>query len=239
MQSKKEVAVRLAVEASVVILSILAAFQLEEWRDDRAAVRLETAQLALIRADLLENQVRLENVIAMQNRVVTSGKNLLSIYSGESAAPSPDSVASLLDWAESWSRLEPVTGAYDAMVSSGDVTRLRNQELLRELAAFAGDLDAEFEDQDESMSLLAEMRRVVMDYGLDVLSRQRQGRIGLSGSASAQAVAAVLNNQRYAHLVALRTWMETIRLAYLEGLSDSMMRIRTLLEAELAMRGAA
>ena len=38
-----------------------------------------------------------------------------------------------------FARLEPVTGAYEAMVSSGDLRLLRSQELRSELAAFAGE----------------------------------------------------------------------------------------------------
>ena len=70
-------------------------------------------------------------------------------------------------------RLEPVTAAYDAMVSSGDVTRLQSRSLLRELAAFSSDLRVEFEDQAESMALMVEMHRLQMEYAFLVLRRGR------------------------------------------------------------------
>jgi len=235
-----DVAIHLGMEALVVVVSILAAFQLEEWRDNRAALRIETAQLSAIRADVLENQVRLDTVSSIQRRVVESGQLLLQAHTGLRSDLAHDSIAELLSWATSWWRLEPVTGAYDAMVNSGDVTRLRSQELLRELASFAGDLNADFEDQVESMDLLAEMRRIQMQYGLDIYSRGFWKDLGLSGAPSPtpSAVAAIIRDPRYAHLVAIRTLLETNRLEYYERLEGSMARMLRLLDQELALRGA-
>ena len=233
-----ELAVRLGVESLVVILSILAAFQLEEWRDDRTAFGVETAQLSAIRGDLLENQLRLDTVSAAQRRAVESGRLLLALHRGTLSGPPADSIAELLDWATSWWRFEPVTGAYESMVNSGDVTRLQSRELMRELASFSGDLNAEFEDQVESMELLAEMRRIQMEYGLGIFSPTLREDIGFGGATSTSDVEVVIRDPRYAHLVAIRTLMEKNRLDYYERLAGAMVRMLSLLEVELAERGA-
>lgn len=123
-KSVREVTVRLGVESLVVIFSILAAFQLEEWRDQRVAFQIETAQLAAIRDDLVENRARLDTVMVRQSEVVESSLLVMSIHTGALPSPPSDSLATLLANASSWWRLEPVTAAYDAMVSSGDVTRI-------------------------------------------------------------------------------------------------------------------
>lgn len=233
------IVVRLGTESLVVLLSILAAFQLEEWRDDRAAFRVETAQLAAIRDDLLENQVRLDTVMTLQREVVESTRILTLLHLDATPRPSPDSIAGLIGRAGAWWRLEPVTAAYDAMVSSGDVTRLQSRSLLRELAAFSSDLRVEFEDQAESMALMAEMHRLQMEYGLGLLpSTAWQYLVGMDGSPSESAIASLVKDPRHAFLVLRRGRMEANRLELYQRLDGAIARLLRLLDNELAERGA-
>jgi hypothetical protein len=229
---------RLAAEALVVVVSILLAFQLEEWRDQRRAAELEKAQLSAIRDDLLENQVRLDTILARQRNVVQSSQILAAVHDGALPSPSSDSLAILLFRASQWWRFEPVTAAYDAMVSSGDVTRLRSRPLIQELASFSGDLDPEFEDQVESMDLLGEMRRIQMQYGLAAFPRGFRENRGLEGDASREAMAELIRDPRLAYLVALRGALESGRLQLYERLEEGMNRMLELLDRELTQRGA-
>ena len=231
-------AVRLATEALVVILSILAAFQLEEWREGRAAFRVETAQLDAIRDDLLETRIRMDTVLTLQRRVVESARLLSLIHAGALPTPPADSVASLIGRAGSWWRLEPVTSAYEALVSSGDVMRLSSRALLGELASFYSDLNIEFEDQAESMALLNEMRRIQMPYGLGVLPAGALENWGGIGWLSESAISDLVRDPRHAHLVFMRGGLEMNRVELYERLDLKMERLLELLDSELARRRA-
>ena len=230
---------RLSAEVVVVILSVLVALQLEGRIQDRATFRLETAQLLAIEADLVENLARLDTVMVSQRRAIESGRQVLGIHTGAVPPPAADSLALLLGWSESWWRLEPLTGAYDAMVSSGDVTRLGNQELLRALASFFGDVKAGFEDEVASMDLLAELRRATMGHGLGVVNEVILDEVGTQFPASQAAVGAVVADPVYANLTANRIFLEINRLEYYERLQASIVTMLSLLDAELAFRGAA
>jgi hypothetical protein len=243
--SQDRFAVRLIAEGLVMVLGILLAFQLENWREGRARYQLETAQLVAIRDDVLENQQRLEDVLALQRETVESGRILLAAHAGRLPAPLGDSLVVLFDNAESWWRLEPVTGAYDAMVGSGDVVRLRNQSLLRALASLAADLTSEFEDQQESMDLLAEMRRRAMSFGVGLTDPDLLIRIdpsapmeAIAESVDSGAATSLLGDRSYAHLLARRITMEMNRLEWQDQLADRLSRTLALLEEELVDRGA-
>jgi hypothetical protein len=228
---------RLAAESLVVIFSVWAAFLLEEWRDSRAAFRLETAQLAAIRDDVLQNQARLNDVIQGQRRVVEASDILVSIHGAGLPMPPRDSVADLVRLASSWFRLEPVTAAYDAMVSSGDVTRLRSRALLGQLASFAGDLTADFEDQAQSMDLLAEMTRIQMEHGLSVFSQGfLRRRYDIDAPPTDDAVEVLARDPRHAYLVAWRGLLERNRLEMFDQLSEAMVSLLAILDDELAQR---
>lgn len=111
--------------------------------------------------------------------------------------------------------------------------------MLRELASLSGDLDAEFEDQAESMELLFEMNRLAMQHGLGVLTESLREYLGIGGTPSATALEALVRDPRYAYLVAGRGSAEGARLELYERLSGAMDRLLGSLETELARRGAA
>jgi hypothetical protein len=71
---------------------------------------------------MLENRERLAAVVADQEGTVWSGRVLVSLHAGQPVEQNGVGLGGLVGAALSWWRFEPVTGAYDAMVSSGDIT---------------------------------------------------------------------------------------------------------------------
>ena len=92
-----------------------------------------------------------------------------------------DSIAIYLPYgALSWWRAEPVTGTYDAMISTGNIELLRNENLKRYLAAFDAEIKSGFEDHEYSMDLLNNLTLEQSNYPINLSSNVLREQIGLS-----------------------------------------------------------
>ena len=229
---------RLLAELAVVIIGVLIALEFEDRRQSSASVRVETAQLVALRADLVENRVRLDSVRVRQDRSVSAGRLLVALHAGQAERPSDLILAIQLNRAMSWWRFEPVTGAYDAMVSSGDITRLQNQDLIGALASFSGDVQLEFEDHDQSMALWVELRRIQAQHGLDALDPGLLRDLDISLRPSGAALSSMVADPLVGAFVAIRTRLEMNRVELYQRLAVGITDLLNTVEAELAERGA-
>ena len=116
------------------------------------------------------------------------------------------------------------------MVSSGDVTRLSNQELVGELAAFSADVEAGFEDEPVSSELLVEMIRVMSELGADILMPGSFNRLGLEQDDRVPPSA--YRKPEFETALAFRTALEKNRLRDYGLYAAQISEIIELLEAE-------
>lgn len=224
-------------ELIVVVLGVLIALQVEGWRERREARQLETAQLIALHADLRENRVRLDTIRVLQRNVVGAGKAMLSLHAQEERAIEPDSVAHMLGWVLRWEGYEPLSGAYEVMVNSGDIRRVTNVQLLRELAKFSGDVSAGFEDHNESVAHMLEMKNLLAGHGLTGLSSSLRGVLGVPGSPPQSTMDQVLQDRYFMYLLAHRTRLEMNRVARYDHLMATIERALQLIGTELEQRG--
>ena len=229
----------LAAELTIVVLGVLIALQVEAWRGGKEAERLETAQLIALHADLRENRVRVDTIRVLQEKVVEAGKTMLSLHGQSAGQVAPDSVANLIAWALRWEGYEPLSSAYDVMVNSGDITRVNDEMLLRELAKFFGEVRAGFEDHEESMALLLDLRRRLADHGLALLSTNLRDALELPGSPTQAAAANVIQDPHFMNLLAYRTRLEMNRVARYQRFRNTIEGAIGLIGAELDARGVA
>jgi len=157
---KKGLGLRVLSELIVIVAGVLIAFQVETWRDDVQTRQREQAQLVALAADFNENAARLRDAEAFQRRALLAYHEVLAIGAGDAPMPPPDSAYTLFRHIRQFARFEPVTGAYDAMVSSGDLRLLQSQELRAHLAAFAGAAGDGYEDEGLAELLRAEFTLV-------------------------------------------------------------------------------
>jgi hypothetical protein len=134
------------VEMVLIVAGVLIAFQADEWNDDRKAEAGAQAQLGALVADFQANQARLDTIMQLQDRVVAAQVALLNVVHGHNERPGADSLEVLISWSYQFFRLEPITGAYDALVSSGDVGRVNDSKLRADLAVFFGHIAKPYED---------------------------------------------------------------------------------------------
>jgi len=211
-------------EIAVVVVGIFGAFRVEEIRDTRRARSVEAAQILALLADFRESRTRLDEVMIQQGQVVEASLALLHAFEGPTTEP-PERIGDIL----SFYRFEPVQGSYRAMLGSGDVTRLTNQELAAALATFNADLDAGFEDENESRDMALEMLRAVAHLGTAVFTAEGRSQLGLPPRV---VPVAEFNNPAFVQALAGRTFLESNRLEYYERLSAQLDHILRLLEAE-------
>lgn len=147
---------RVLAELVVIVFGVLIAFQVESWRENVQAREREQAQLLALKADFEENLLRLQDAERFQRRALQSFSRVLAIGSGDAPMLPADSAYRAFRHIRQFSRLEAVTGAYDALLSSGDLRLLQSQELRAELAAFAGAAGDGYEDEGLAELLRAE-----------------------------------------------------------------------------------
>jgi hypothetical protein len=134
------------VEIVIVTVGILIAFSLDSWWDGRRNAAREHAYLEALESDFKDNAGRLREISRRDANVQESATALLTLMRRDPDAPRED-VVPLLTRVFSSLMYEPVLGAYDALVSSGDLELLSDHELRRWIVQFASTVKADKHEQ--------------------------------------------------------------------------------------------
>lgn len=153
----RELLRRLAAEFAIVFVGVVLAFQFENLRETMRERDREEEALHALATDFAFNRDRLAETIEAQKRTVDALSIWLRASAGRPVDVGADSLGHLFPYAISWYAEELVSGAYDALIASGDIGLLRDQELRRRLAEFYGWVAAGFEDHADEMSRLAQI----------------------------------------------------------------------------------
>lgn len=220
-------------ELSVIVLGVLIAFQVDEWRSERELREQEIAQLYALHDDFTENVKRLESVIDQQeNEVVASQTRLLGIIHGNEDKPNEEVLKKLVTNSFKFFRLEEVLGAYEALVSSGDLRLIRDRRLRAAIAEFAGTLGDGFEDEELGTQLRV---RLISEMSsstdlLAVLEPSFRANGSLPESAYDPDFDALLNNRAYRNHLSILTYIESGQLSFYRRLLVSARTIVDMVE---------
>jgi hypothetical protein len=126
-----------AAEFLVVVCGILVALTLQSWWNDRAARLQEQALLQRFRTELVGNRARYLEAAEAQNRIIESARTVLQ-WTGPKAgvvdaAEFESHVAELLGPLPTY---RAATSELDAMLGSGQLVLIRNDELRAKIAAW-------------------------------------------------------------------------------------------------------
>lgn len=215
--SRVSLGFRLVAEFCVIIVGVLVALQFEGWRDLRRDEAREAEQLEALLDDFQSNVSRLEETTLAQRVVLDASDLLLDDFETGRSTRSPSTVSHLFADALSWYAVEPVTGAYDALIASGDIGLLQSTELRRRLAEFYGEIAAGFEDHENEMDVLA----LMLDESKEVLlglAPEGYGGEDLEG-ASAEAASLLVANRSLGGLLGWKILLARNRLRRLEMLA--------------------
>lgn len=145
---------RISVEAAAIVVSILLAFSIDAWWQDRSdQIRLKE-YLSQVRADTLDNQRRLTEALQLEKGQQGVVQEILV------ALRSP--VPMTLDSARKWTQLEPgfiwysdprlLDGAISALVATGDINLVNDPRVKTSLINYLGQLKADLNEIDRGVN---------------------------------------------------------------------------------------
>lgn len=138
---------RLLAETVAIVVSILIAFGLDAWWDESREAAEERRHLVAIAADFGANQalvVRYEN---MYREVDRGTRELIEMLEGRNPEVSVSVPDSLLTAPAFVATYDPSRSAYDALLNGGGLATIRNEELRRQLSAWAPELEDALENE--------------------------------------------------------------------------------------------
>lgn len=231
MATPRETARRMLGELLIIVVGVLTAFQVEGWRDEAELREREAVQLDALRRDFEVTRELIQGAISDQEDIVEAVRQLTLIANGDAAAPTDDSLSVLFLRAQMFHRLEPVTGAYEALVSSGDLRLLRSNDLRSELAQFSGALGEGYEDAALADAIHSEL--LIRTAGLVPLVHAMPPSvgdgIGFDGERHPVDFTAVLEDQQVMGLIFIAGAVEAGHLSYFERLDQQAEAILDLL----------
>lgn len=229
-------------EIVLVVIGILIALQINTWNEQRKDRATEKELLEAIRTDFTETHSRLSATIELQTKVVSYSRRLLILREQDRLLEKKDSIADFVIYgALSWWRAEPVTGTYDAMVSTGNIGLIRNKALRGYLAEFDAELRSGFEDHEHSMDLLMALTTEQSAFPFILTKNKFRKEQGLSDTKSAEEqgrlqleyIHELQKNQRFFGFLASKLVMELNRLDQQEKMMLFVNQVLERIEAEL------
>lgn len=229
-------------EIALVMIGILLALQVNNWNEQRKDNSVEKELLSELIMDFSETKTRLSETINLQKIAFSYGKRLLLLYETNNLLEKKDSIAAFVGFgALSWWRAEPVTGTYDAMVSTGNIGLIRNKKLRRYLAEFDAELKSGFEDHEYSMDLLSQLTMEQSSYAFNFSHDQTRSDLGLLAINNSvekekriiSSINALKNNKRFFGLLTSRLMMEMNRLERQEKMLLFVNNVLNVVESEL------
>ncbi len=170
-------------EITLVVIGILIALQINTWNESRKAKNEELKILTALQSDFKVSKKRIEETMVMQNRVIDYSRILVDIHERQDQKDfeyfdkNLDSLDYLISYGTSWYRAEPVTGAYNSLISAGKIDLIQNEDLRHLLAQFSADLESGFEDHEATMRLMGELEDEISNFILKIASSKFRNRL--------------------------------------------------------------
>lgn len=129
---------RIGAEAVAIIASILIAFSLDAWWDDRQAAEREQWYLLSLNRDFLENRTGLEHVIQVQDTLLQSVRELVLFGATTTPVPGADSVMNLIGrvFGNTTIGFTPNVGTYRELLNTSSLQVIKNDSLRTLLSDF-------------------------------------------------------------------------------------------------------
>jgi len=132
---------RLLVEAAAIVISIIIAFAIDAWWDERQERQAELDYLIALQRDFSETRESLENHVNRVSSLFSHVDEVLIVIADSESANLPDSFSSMVGEAYSIPRPVIVTGTYKDMVNSGSLQLIRSEEIRLAMAEFMSILE--------------------------------------------------------------------------------------------------
>lgn len=131
----------LLAEGLVIVVSVLLALWADAWLASRQEAQLGAEQLTALARDFDQMSARVDSSLWAAERAITDGRTLIEQLTGPTPQMAVDSGRARLTSLTIYEVFSPSMGAYEALVASGSIERVENEELKRALSDFFGSFD--------------------------------------------------------------------------------------------------
>jgi len=228
---------RFAVEATVIVASILLAFAIDAWWESRSEGQKELALLVALSDEFAAAAQVLESARIAHLVTADAGEKLISF--GDSGIP-PDvdrSEIDLLVGAHFQRALyKPPLGTVEGIIGSGRIDLISNQELIAELMAWPAKVARLQQSEIEAREhfyyriypfLAARLNLKDLDKGY------RKFYDSFPWDQAPTNAIELLSDQEFLSIIYMHWVLKTNILTYIQSVEDSLTRIRGLVESEL------
>ena len=132
---------RIAAESIAVVMSILLAFAIDAWWDEKSDRAEEIQYLTALHRDFQITALELEDQIERASRTMRRVDRVLEMISSDDGLQLPDEFSNAVGEAYSIGRPNFITATYQDMVNSGSLRLVRNEQVRLAMADLVGLLD--------------------------------------------------------------------------------------------------
>ncbi len=152
-------------EIILVVIGILIALSINNQNQERQNRAKEKILIKGLVDDFEESKLLLQTIIAQQEVVVSSAKDLINIIENKDYTVSSDSIINILtNGGYSYYRAEAVLSTYDAIIGSGDISILQDKNLINALAKFSSKFKIGFDDNALSEEFVLMMTQSIAEF---------------------------------------------------------------------------
>jgi len=124
----------------IVVLGVGLALAADSWWGERQDAGRAREHMVALHSDFSTNVTRLKDLLRENDAQLIGANNLISMSNGTEPLPPSDSLDALVGTVFLVKVFEPLTAAYDNLLSTGDLRLIRDPELGQLLARFRGRL---------------------------------------------------------------------------------------------------
>ena len=141
---------RIFVEGSAIVVSILLAFAIDAWWQDRQQRDSDLAHLQGVLNELRHHKVLLDEAMKSHRATLDIGYEFFDLLSPEPTEEEAHRIAELLDLMSNFYRINAPFGSLQTAISSGALARLQDVRLSSRIASWPTTIDDLLEEQDDA-----------------------------------------------------------------------------------------
>lgn len=158
---------RISVEGAAIVASILLAFAIDAWWQDRADIEREQRVIAALLAECERNDALLREAYGIYEDFYHQSVRILDYLAMDPSSLNDSELEELITGILRGSTVHLETGAHDALLSSGELSLIRDVALRNSLAAWPSHV-AEWSE--EQVAVFSYVREEIQPYFSEVLS---------------------------------------------------------------------
>ena len=218
------------------MVSILLAFGIQAAWEARTEGREARNALETLLAEFRQHHQDLEENLDSHHAILSSGLRLLAFTGDSIAIPPAQVMDSLLNWVfMNSTSFNASGGAHDALLASGQLSAVRNEELRALLSSWPGLVDDSAEDEEFVFRDVQERYTPFINSRIatrNIFATDPAG-LDLPERVALVDYAGLLSDVEFDNLVSYRVYLERIMILENEKLRGSINRIISLIESEL------